>query len=120
MFTLYRLNEAARVQANMLLGKAGSALTQAAMQRPGPTQQALREQAVAFVKQADAVTRNPDHYTPEGFGWTLSSVNTVEKSRGAVMQYAQRAGEQTVFVPFKTEAGGPPAVGPSVLMAVMA
>ena len=120
MFTLYRLNETARVQANMLLGKAGSALTQAALQRPGPTQQALREQAVSFVKQADTVTRDPGNYAPEGFGWTLNSGNTVEKSRGAVMQYAQRTGEQTAFVPFKTEAGGPPPVGPSVLMAVMA
>ena len=90
------------------------------MQRPGPTQQALREQAVSFVKQADTVTRDPGNYAPEGFGWTLNSGNTVEKSRGAVMQYAQRTGEQTAFVPFKTEAGGPPPVGPSVLMAVMA
>ncbi|MBC7380024.1 MAG: hypothetical protein H7346_21660, partial [Burkholderiaceae bacterium] len=48
----------------------GSALTQAALQRPGPTQQALREQAVSFVKQADTVTRDPGNYAPEGFGWT--------------------------------------------------
>ena len=120
MFTLYRLNETARVRANMLLGKAASALTQAAMQRPGPTQQALREQAVSFVRQADAVTRDPGNYAPEGFGWTLSSGNTVEKSRGAVKQYAQLTGEQAAFVPFRTDAGAPPPVGHSVLMAAMA
>ncbi|MBC7436962.1 MAG: hypothetical protein H7332_12950 [Bdellovibrionales bacterium] len=117
LFTRYLLNETARVQANVLLGKAASALTQAAMQRPGPAQQALREQAMSFVKQADAVTRNVANYAPEGFGWTLRSDNAVGTPRGAYSQSAQRAGEQTSFIEFDATADGSPPVGQSLLLA---
>jgi hypothetical protein len=115
MFTQYRLSETARVQANGLLDKADRELTKAATQPPGPAQQALRQQAMAFVKQADAVTRDPANYAPEGFGWTLLTGTAIEKSRGPRTRFAQREGEQTEFVQFNGVS-----VSPSRLLAAMA
>ncbi|MRD46862.1 hypothetical protein GHT07_06215 [Caenimonas koreensis DSM 17982] len=119
LFMRYGLSEAARAQANGLLGKAQNALTQAAQQHAS-AQKALRNQARNFAKEADAVMRNPANYTPQGFGWTQRTIASAEKSRGVVTQSAQRASEQTVFRPFDELPGGAPQVGRPLLLAAMA
>ncbi|MBC7602182.1 MAG: hypothetical protein H7255_05910 [Ramlibacter sp.] len=117
-FTRYQLNEAARVEANVLLGKANALLTQAA-QQPGASQKALRGQASDFVKRADAVTRNPANYQAEGFGWTLRSSMTSERSPGISAKSAERSSEQTSFIAFDAMPDKPQ-VGQSMLLAMMA
>jgi hypothetical protein len=120
LFTRYTLDEAARVQANSLLGKANAALSEAAALPTGPSQDAARAKARDFARQADAVSRDPAHYTPEGFGWTLASGTTLERARGPYTQSASLSAQQSNFVPFEQAATGTPVVGQSLLLAVMA
>ena len=120
LFTRYKLGETARVQANSLLGKAHAALSEAAALPPGPSQKTARDKAREFVKQADIVSRDPANYTPVGFGWTMSSAITLERSRVAYTQSAGLSAEQTNFVAFDKTLQGTPAIGQSLLLAVMA
>lgn len=71
------------------------------------------------MRQADAVTRNPANYVPEGFGWAVRSSNEVEKSRGIYKEFAQREDEQNRFIAFDALPAGQTAIGESVLLLLM-
>ena len=109
------MTEDARAQANVLLGRANSALSDVRLKRS----QASLDNVVALVRQADAVTRDPANYTPEGFGWAVRSSSDVEKSRGVYTEFAQREGEHARFIKFGALPAGQPAIGQSVLLSVM-
>jgi hypothetical protein len=101
LFVRYQLSEQARRSANMHAGQARLALGQAALYAEGSAgREAAVKEARRHLQDADRVTREPAHYVPEGFGWTLYAKSSASTSYGAYTRYTEGVDAATQFVFF--------------------
>jgi len=110
LFVRYRLTPTAIREANALLGQASQALTRASLGM-GETRQLARNEAADFASQAHAVTRRPDSYALDGWGWTRRDQVEVTRHRGAYQQFARGASAQTGYTAVDGGAGDGVAAG---------
>ena len=89
---------------------ADQALTRASLGTAEARQNA-RNEAADFASQAHAVTRRPDSYALDGWGWTRRDQVEVTRHRGAYQQFARGASAQTGYTAVDGGAGDGVAAG---------
>lgn len=95
-----QMRESVVHEANQMLGQAQQLLRRSASVPAGHEQQALQAQAQALVEEAYALSRRPESYLFTGLGWTTSTRDEAQASRGVYTQAAQFATGTTRFQAF--------------------